>query len=45
MQKLELTPSDYLGLVQRAMTSPQMGLISSEGEKPPHTESVKIEDF
>ena len=35
LQKSELTPIDYLGLVQMAMTSPQMGLISSEVEKPP----------
>ena len=33
LQKSELTPIDYLGLVQMAMTSPQMGLISSEVEK------------
>ena len=45
MQKSELTPIDYLGLVQMAMTSTQRGLISSEVEKPPRTEPVKIEDF
>ena len=45
MQKLELTPIDYLGLVQMAMTSPQMGLISSEVKKKNRTEPVKIEDF
>ena len=45
MQKSELTPIDYLGLVQMAMTSTQMGLISSEVEKKPRTEPVKSEDF
>ena len=35
LQKSELTPIDYLGLVQMAMTSPQIGLISPEVEKPP----------
>ena len=45
MQKSELTPIDYLGLFQMAMTSPQMGLISSDVEKKTHTEPVKIEDF
>ena len=35
LHKSELTPIDYLGLVQMAMTSPQMGLISSEVEKTP----------
>ena len=35
LQKSELTPIDYLGLVQMALTSPQMGLISSEVEKTP----------
>ena len=44
MQKSELTPVDYLGLVQMAMTSPQMGLISSEVKKKTRTEPIKIED-
>ena len=46
MQKSEVTPIDYLGLDQMAMTSTQIGLISSEVEKPPpRTETVNIEDF
>ena len=46
MQKSELTPIHYLGLVQMAMRSTQMGLISSEVEPPPpRTEPFKIEDF
>ena len=35
LQKSELTPIDYLGLDQMAMTSTQMGLILSEVEKTP----------
>ena len=45
MQKSELTQIDYLGLVQMAMTSTQMGLISSEVEKKPVRSPSKVKTF
>ena len=45
LQKSELTPIDYLGLVQMALTSPQMGLISSEVEKKTVRSPSKLKIF